>query len=192
MESSGCAVSPTYTLKGWFGARVMAPGTGFFLNDAMDDFSIKPGTPNMFGIIGSEANDIQPGKTPLSSMTPTVVSRDGKTVMVIGSPGGSRIPTIVLSVITGVIDYHLDIQQAIDLPRFHEQWKPSTIEVEAGAVSAAVARTLEQQGYILHEHAVWGMPEGIVTGTLAPAGSDRSSFFGGVDRRHPGGAAVGE
>ncbi|NHN88087.1 gamma-glutamyltransferase [Acetobacter conturbans] len=192
MDSSGFAVSTTYTLNGWFGARVMAPGTGFFLNDEMDDFSAKPGVPNMFGIVGSQANAVQPGKTPLSSMAPTIVSKDGNTVMVIGSPGGSRIPTIVLSVLTGVIDYHLNIQQAIDLPRIHEQWEPSTVEIEAGAVDATVAKTLAQQGYVLHEHAAWGIPEGIVTGALAPSRAERSILFGGVDRRHPGGAAVGE
>lgn len=192
MDSSGLAVSTTYTLNGWFGARVIAPGTGFFLNDEMDDFSTKPGEPNMFGIIGSQANAIQPGKTPLSSMAPTIVSKDGKTVMVIGSPGGSRIPTIVLSVITGVIDYHLNIQQAIDLPRFHEQWEPSTIEVEKGAVDAAVAKTLNEQGYVFHDHAAWGIPEGIVTGVLAPTRDGQTLLFGGADHRHPGGAAVGE
>ncbi|MCH4090801.1 gamma-glutamyltransferase [Acetobacter sp.] len=192
MDSSGMAVSTTYTLNGWFGARVMAPGTGFFLNDEMDDFSAKPGAPNMFGIIGSQANAIQPGKTPLSSMAPTIVSRDGKTVMVIGSPGGSRIPTIVLSVITGVIDYHLNIQQAIDLPRFHEQWEPSTIEVEKDAVDSAVAKTLSEQGYVFHDHAAWGIPEGIVTGILAPSRNERMLLSGGADHRHPGGSAVGE
>jgi gamma-glutamyltranspeptidase/glutathione hydrolase len=191
MDSTGFAVSTTYTLNGWFGARVMAPVTGVLLNDEMDDFSTKPGAPNMFGLVGSEANAIRPGKTPLSSMTPTVVSRGGKAVMVIGSPGGSRIPTIVLSVLTGVIDYHLDIQRAIDLPRIHEQWKPSAIEMERGALNAATVRTLEQQGYVLHEHAAWGIPEGIVTGPLAPARAESSILYGGVDRRHPGGAAVG-
>ncbi len=192
MDSSGLAVSTTYTLNGWFGARVIAPGTGFFLNDEMDDFSAKPGSPNMFGIVGSQANAIQPGKTPLSSMTPTIVSKDGKTVMVIGSPGGSRIPTIVLSVITGVIDYHLNIQQAIDLPRFHEQWEPSTIEVEKGAVDTAVAKALNEQGYVFRDHAAWGMPEGIVTGALAANRNEQTLLSGGTDHRHPGGAAVGE
>ncbi|AQS86406.1 gamma-glutamyltranspeptidase [Acetobacter aceti] len=192
MDSSGLAVSTTYTLNGWFGARVIAPGTGFFLNDEMDDFSAKPGEPNMFGIIGSQANAIQPGKTPLSSMAPTIVSRDGRTVMVIGSPGGSRIPTIVLSVITGVIDYHLNIQQAIDLPRFHEQWEPSVIEIEKGAIDATVAKTLSEQGYVFHDHAAWGIPEGIVTGVLAPNRNEQTLLFGGADHRHPGGAAIGE
>ncbi|GBQ21078.1 gamma-glutamyltranspeptidase [Acetobacter estunensis NRIC 0472] len=193
MDQTGFAISTTYTLNGWFGARVMAPGTGILLNDEMDDFSVKPGSPNMFGIVGSTANAIAPRKTPLSSMTPTLLSHDGHTVMVIGSPGGSRIPTIVLSVVSGVIDYGLDIQQAIDLPRLHEQWMPSIVEIERGAVSASVARTLADEGYTLTEHAPWGIPEGIVTEELMPhVGGVKNGLYGGVDRRHPGGAAVGE
>jgi gamma-glutamyltranspeptidase / glutathione hydrolase len=194
IDRKGLAVSVTYTLNGWFGAKVMGGHSGLFLNDEMDDFSSRPGVPNMFGIVGSAANAVAPGKTPLSSMAPTILSRDGKAVMVIGSPGGSRIPTIVLSVILGVVDYGLDIQQAIDLPRLHEQWQPEPVEVEKGALSDAVVATLTQEGYKIAPHAPWGVAEGILVGAprlgARPTGDAR--YYGGFDRRHPGGAAVGE
>lgn len=192
IDRTGFAVSTTYTLNGWFGAKVVGGTTGIVMNDEMDDFSIKPGTPNMFGIPGSRANAIAPGKTPLSSMSPTILSRDGAPVMVIGSPGGSRIPTIVLSVVLGVVDYGLDIQKAIDLPRLHEQWIPETVEVESGAVSPDVAHTLEQEGYHFAPHAPWGIPEGILVGAPSLGASDaKGGYYGGYDRRHPGGAAIG-
>jgi gamma-glutamyltranspeptidase/glutathione hydrolase len=192
IDKDGFAISTTYTLNGWFGAKVIAGNTGFFLNDEMDDFSAKPGAPNMFGIMGSKANAIAPGKTPLSSMSPTIVSRDGKPVLVIGSPGGSRIPTIVLSVILGVVDYGLDIQQAIDLPRLHQQWLPEAVEVEAGAVSPQVQGTLEHEGYRFSPHAPWGMPEGILVGGPKLGEKGTARYYGGYDRRHPGGGASGE
>ncbi|MFT9258551.1 MAG: gamma-glutamyltransferase [Acetobacter sp.] len=192
IDKSGFAISTTYTLNGWFGAKVMAGDAGFFLNDEMDDFSIKPGAFNMFGIPGSTANAIAPGKTPLSSMAPTILSRGGKPVLVIGSPGGSRIPTIVLSVVLGVVDYGLDIQQAIDLPRLHEQWLPEVVEMESGALSPDVQQTLGREGYRFTPHAPWGIPEGILVGgpRLGVQGSAR--YYGGYDRRHPGGGAVGQ
>ncbi|MFT9424849.1 MAG: gamma-glutamyltransferase [Acetobacter syzygii] len=192
IDQNGFAISTTYTLNGWFGAKVMGGETGIMMNDEMDDFSIKPGALNMFGIPGSKANAIAPGKTPLSSMAPTIVSRNDRPVMVIGSPGGSRIPTIVLSVLLGVVDYGLNIQQAIDLPRLHEQWMPETVEVEEGALTQQVQHTLEQEGYSFVLHAPWGIPEGILVGgpSLNTRGSAR--FYGGADHRHPGGAAVGE
>lgn len=192
IDRDGFAISTTYTLNGWFGAKVMGGRTGIILNDEMDDFSIKPGAPNMFGIPGSLANAIAPGKTPLSSMTPTILSRDGKPVLVIGSPGGSRIPTIVLSVVLGVVDYGLDIQQAIDLPRVHEQWMPDTVEVESGAISPEVQRTLEHEGYHFRPHAPWGMPEGILVGGPKLGLQGAVPYYGGYDRRHTGGAAVGQ
>ncbi|WP_041249539.1 gamma-glutamyltransferase [Gluconacetobacter diazotrophicus] len=194
IDGKGLAVSVTYTLNGWFGAKVMGGNTGIFMNDEMDDFSSRPGVPNMFGIVGSAANAVAPGKTPLSSMSPTILSRDGKAVMVIGSPGGSRIPTIVLSVILGVVDYGLDIQQAVDLPRIHEQWQPEPVEVEKGALSDAVAATLTQEGYKIAPHAPWGVAEGILVGgpRLGAAATGGARYYGGFDRRHAGGAAVGE
>lgn len=192
IDQSGFAISTTYTLNGWFGAKVMAGETGIIMNDEMDDFSIKPGALNMFGIPGSVANAIAPGKTPLSSMAPTIVSRNDKPVMVIGSPGGSRIPTIVLSVILGVVDYGLNIQQAIDLPRLHEQWMPEAVEVEAGALTPQVQQTLEHEGYSFVLHAPWGIPEGILVGGPSLNSKGSARFYGGSDHRHPGGAAIGE
>ena len=192
MDRDGNAVAVTYTLNGWFGAGMVAGRTGVFMNDEMDDFSTRPGAPNMFGIIGSKANEIAPGKTPLSSMTPTVISRDGKPVMVIGSPGGSRIPTIVLASVLGVIDYGLDIQHAVDLPRIHEQWQPEPVQVEAGALTPGVIARLQHEGYSFKAYPHWGVAEGILVGgpSLNTPGADR--YYGGADRRHSTSAAVGE
>ena len=192
MDRDGNAVAVTYTLNGWFGAGMVAGRTGVFMNDEMDDFSTRPGSPNMFGIIGSKANEIAPGKTPLSSMTPTVISRDGKAVMVIGSPGGSRIPTIVLSAVLGVIDYGLDIQHAVDLPRIHEQWQPEPVQVESGALTPDVIAKLQQEGYSFKAYPHWGVAEGILVGgpSLNAPGAER--YYGGADRRHSTSAAVGE
>ncbi|WP_225197429.1 gamma-glutamyltransferase [Gluconobacter oxydans] len=192
LDHDGMAVSATYTLNGWFGAGVMGGHTGIWMNDEMDDFSSKPGAPNMFGIVGSEANAIAPGKTPLSSMSPSIVSRDGKTVMVIGSPGGSRIPTITLSVILGVIDYGLDIRQAVDLPRIHEQWEPSAVELEPGALSDETMQTLKAEGYALSPHRPWGVAEGILADHPSLSAAKTGLIYGAADPRHMGGAAVGE
>lgn len=190
-DRSGFAISATYTLNGWFGAGVIGGDTGFFLNDEMDDFSAKPGSANMFGIVGSEANAIAPGKTPLSSMAPTIISHEGKPFMVIGSPGGSRIPTIILSVVLGVIDGGLDIQQAVDLPRIHEQWKPSAIELEPRALSPDVMQQLQIEGYALSPHRPWGVAEGILFGRPSVAAPATGKLYGGWDRRHEGGSASG-
>lgn len=173
----------------------MGGRTGIWMNDEMDDFSIKPGEPNMFGIVGSVANAIAPGKTPLSSMSPTIVSRNGHVVMVTGSPGGSRIPTIVLSSLLGVVDYGLDLAQAVDLPRLHEQWKPDDVEMETGALSPDVQKTLEQEGYHFIPHRPWGITEAILVGGPRLDGQDPARkrigpFYGVADPRHPGGAAV--
>ncbi len=194
IDRQGRAVAVTYTLNGWFGAQVVAPGTGITLNDEMDDFATKVGVPNMFGIVGSAANAVQPGKTPLSSMSPTILSRHGRAVMVIGSPGGSLIPTITLSAILGVVDYGRTIQQAIDDGRIHEQWTPQTVWVEPGALSDATIRTLTAEGYVFRQHEPWGSAQGILVGgpALGVAATDGNRVFGGIDRRHPGAAAIGE
>jgi len=194
IDKQGRAVAVTYTLNGWFGAQVMAAGTGIMLNDEMDDFASKPGVSNMFGIVGSKANAIQPGKTPLSSMSPTILSRHGKAVMVIGSPGGSLIPTITLSAILGVVDYGHTIQQAIDDGRIHEQWMPDSVWMEPGALSDATMKTLVGEGYSFKPHEPWGSAEGILVGgpALGTAAADGNHVFGGIDRRHPGAAAIGE
>ncbi len=191
IDRAGRAVSMTYTLNGWFGAKVVAGHTGIVMNDEMDDFSTKPGAPNMYGLVGSEANAVAPGKTPLSSMSPTILSRNNKVVMVIGSPGGSRIPTITLEAILAVVDGGMDIAQAVNLARIHEQWMPSAVEAEAGALSPEVTQALTAMGYTITVHQNWGSAEGILVG--GPSLAHRSpGDWGGLDLRHPGGAAIGE
>ncbi|WP_419730246.1 gamma-glutamyltransferase [Lichenicola sp.] len=195
IDQEGRAVSVTYTLNGWFGAKVVAGHTGIVMNDEMDDFASKPGSPNMYGLVGSTANAVAPGKTPLSSMSPTILSRNGHVVMVIGSPGGSRIPTITLEAILAVVDGGQTIAEAVNMPRIHEQWMPAPIEAEAGALSPDVVAGLQAMGYQVKPHENWGSAEGILAGgasLAASAGGARGGYYGGLDLRHPGGAAVGE
>lgn len=146
VDSEGNAVAVTTTLNDWFGSRVTAEGLGFLLNDEMDDFSAKPGVPNADGLIQGPANAIGPGKRPLSSMTPTVVVRDGKTFLVLGSPGSSKIITTVANVLMGVVDYGMNIQEAVNAPRFHNQWVPDVLNVEQWFSSDTV-NALRQMGY---------------------------------------------
>ena len=148
VDAEGNAVANTYTLNGWFGCGVVARGTGVLLNNEMDDFTSKPGEPNMFGAIQSERNAIQPGKRPLSSMTPTFVLRpDGTLYFTIGSPGGTTIPNTVVEVITSVIDHGMNLQEAIDAPRIHHQWLPDEIKEEPLGLSAETRRALEARGH---------------------------------------------
>jgi gamma-glutamyltranspeptidase/glutathione hydrolase len=130
VDAEGNAVAVTTTINDWFGSRVTADGLGFLLNDEMDDFSSKPGAPNADGLIQGAANEIGPGKRPLSSMTPTIVVHNGKPVMVLGSPGSSKIITTVANVLMGVIDYGMNLQEAVNAPRFHNQWMPDLVNVE--------------------------------------------------------------
>ena len=130
VDAEGNAVAVTYTLNGGFGNGITVPGAGFLLNNEMDDFSAKPGAANMFGLVQGESNAIQPGKRPLSSMTPTILLRDGKLFMVVGAPGGSRIITAVLQMILNVIDFGMNAQEAVDAPRFHHQWLPDRLYLE--------------------------------------------------------------
>ena len=146
MDAEGNAVAVTTTINDWFGSRVTAQGLGFLLNDEMDDFSSKPGVPNSDGLIQSDVNAIGPGKRPLSSMTPTIVAHDGKTVMVLGSPGSSKIITTVANVLMGVVDYGMNIQEAVNAPRFHQQWLPDTVNVEQW-FSPDTLNLLRQMGY---------------------------------------------
>ncbi|MEJ0087486.1 MAG: gamma-glutamyltransferase [Pseudomonadota bacterium] len=189
----GNAVAVTYTLNDWFGARVMPAGTGVLLNDEMDDFTSKPGVPNMYGLVQGEANKIEPGKRPLSSMTPTIVTREGKPWMIVGTPGGSRIITAVMLTIINVIDYGMDVQEAVAAPRIHQQWQPETTYVEARALSADTRRILTGMGHKLIEP----QPENHVAAILigapalnaAPVGRNR--FYGAVDPRRNTGLALG-
>ena len=149
IDNDGNAVAVTYTLNGSFGAGVVADGTGILLNNEMDDFTQKPGVPNLYGLVQGEANAIQPKKTPLSSMSPTIVAKDGKPFMVIGSPGGSRIITITLEAIVNVIDHGMNIQEAIDAPRIHHQWLPDTVYIEPFGLSPDTEKMLAGMGYHL-------------------------------------------
>ena len=147
IDASGMAVSTTTTINGGYGNGQMVPGAGFLLNNEMDDFSAKPGVPNMFGVTGGKANEVAPGKRMLSSMTPTIVVKDGKPLLIVGSPGGSRIITTVLQVIMNVIDHGMDVQEAVDAPRFHHQWLPDEIRIERRGFPLDVVRNLEQMGH---------------------------------------------
>jgi gamma-glutamyltranspeptidase / glutathione hydrolase len=146
VDSEGNAVAVTYTLNGGFGNGVTVPGLGFLLNNEMDDFAAKPGEENMFHLIQGEANAIQPGKRPLSSMTPTILARDGKVFMVVGAPGGSRIINGVLQVILNVVDFNMNVQEAVDWPRFHHQWMPDLLYLENG-ISPDTVAVLKSMGH---------------------------------------------
>jgi gamma-glutamyltranspeptidase/glutathione hydrolase len=146
VDAEGNAVAVTTTINDWFGSRVTATGLGFLMNDEMDDFSAKPSVPNADGLIQGEANSIGPGKRPLSSMTPTIVVRDGKTLLVLGSPGSSKIITTVANVLMGVINYGMNIQEAVNAPRFHNQWLPDVLNVEQW-FSPDTVQMLQKMGY---------------------------------------------
>jgi gamma-glutamyltranspeptidase/glutathione hydrolase len=146
VDPEGSAVAVTTTLNDDFGSRVTAEGLGFLLNDEMDDFAAKQGVPNLYGLIQGPANAIGPGKRPLSAMTPTIVLKDGKLFLVLGSPGGARIITTVANILMGVVDYGMNIQEAVDAPRFHNQWMPDAVNVEQWFSPDAV-RLLEQRGH---------------------------------------------
>lgn len=147
VDHDGNAVSITTTLNGGFGSKIVVKGAGFLLNNEMDDFSSKPGVPNMFGLVGGKANAIQPGKRMLSSMTPTIVEKDGKLFMVVGTPGGSTIITSVFQTILNVIEFNQDAQKAVTSKRFHHQWLPDTISAEKGAIDSLAQIKLEKKGY---------------------------------------------
>ena len=206
VDKDGNAVSVTFTINGAFGANVIAPGTGFFLNDEMDDFTVKPGVPNLFGLVQGSANAIVPGKRPLSSMSPTLVSKDGKVLLVLGSPGGSRIITITAETIMNIIDYGMTPQEAVDAPRIHHQWLPDVVFDEAFGLSPDTRELLEKRGYKVVEQIPWGAAELIEAGPAAsqikatPSSASDSArsgqvlpgfLYGATDDRRPAGAAVG-
>ena len=184
VDKFGNAVSTTTTINSSYGSKVVVDGAGFLLNNEMDDFSSKPGEPNQFGLIGSEANKIEPGKRMLSSMSPTIILKDDKAFMLIGSPGGSTISTIVLQVILNVLDFDMDIQQAIDMPRIHHQWLPDVINYESFGMSLDVIHSLENKGHIFGELRTLGRCEGILVDF------ENQIFFGATDPRGYG-AAIG-
>lgn len=176
VDSKGNAVSITYTINNYYGSGAAVNGAGFLLNDEMDDFSIKPGVPNIYGLVGGEANDIEPQKRPLSSMSPTIVLKNNKVFLVIGSPGGSRIITTTLQVISNVIDHKMDISNAVYYPRFHMQWLPDEIRIEPFSVVNDVKLNLEKMGYKLSEQPYMGdvnailidSKTGEITGSMDP------------------------
>ncbi|MBS1229514.1 MAG: gamma-glutamyltransferase 1 [Proteobacteria bacterium] len=192
-DAHGNAVSVTYTLNEWFGAKVTAAGTGVLLNNEMDDFTVKVGVPNVYGLVQGEANAIAPGKRPLSSMSPTIVSRDDQPLLVVGTPGGSRIITAVLHTIINVVDYAMTVQEAVDAPRFHQQWLPAATNLERFAVSPDTQKLLEAMGH------QFGAPQpanhvvAIMIGAPSlggkPVGDNR--FYGANDPRRNTGLAAG-
>lgn len=206
VDHEGNAVSTTYTVNGRFGAVVIAPGTGFFLNDEMDDFTVKVGEKNLYGLVQGTANSIAPGKRPLSSMSPTLVTKDNKIFMVLGSPGGSRIITITLQTALNVIDHGMAPQEAVDAPRIHHQWLPDEVYYEQRGVSADTLKILAGMGYKMVEQTPWGAAELILVGLpgaagVSPANSGNDSavsgkvregyLYGANDVRRPAGSAVG-
>ena len=183
-DGEGNAVAVTYTLNGNFGAAIVAPGTGFLLNNEMDDFAAKPGTPNLFGLVQGTANAIAPGKRPLSSMTPTIVERNGRPVLVLGSPGGPRITTAVLETLTNIVDFGLAPDQAVAMPRFHHQWLPDALYYERGGLRPETLAALAERGHRLVEQSAWGAVE------LIAIGPGRR-ILGVNDPRRPAGSAAG-
>jgi gamma-glutamyltranspeptidase / glutathione hydrolase len=205
VDAAGNAVSITYTLNALFGAKVIAGSTGFLLNDEMDDFTVKPGVPNLFGLVQGKTNEIAPGKRPLSSMSPTIVKKDGKVFMVLGSPGGSRIITIVLEAVMNVVDHGMNIQEAVDAPRIHHQWLPDQITVEPYALSPDTEKLLRGMGHKVVEQTPWGAAEAIfiapqdAAAPKATSGNDAQALgkpvpgmlYGAHDDRRPAGSAAG-
>jgi gamma-glutamyltranspeptidase / glutathione hydrolase len=193
VDGQGNAVSVTYTLNDWFGAKVTAAGTGVLLNNEMDDFTSKPGVPNLYGLVQGEANSIAPGKRPLSSMSPTIVAKDGKPVLVLGTPGGSRIITTVLHTIMNVVDYEMNIQEAVDAPRFHQQWLPEATNLERFAVSPDTRKLLTDMGHTFADPQPANHIAAIIVGAPSlggkPVGKNR--FYGSNDPRRNSGLAAG-
>ena len=193
VDAAGNAVSLTYTLNDWFGARVTADGTGILLNDEMDDFSSKPGFPNMYGLVEGTNNAIAPGKRPLSSMSPTIVLKDGQLFMVVGTPGGSHIPTGVLQVMINAIDYRMTLTEAVDAPRIHAQWMPDVIFHEADALSADTRAALIAKGHKLEQMDYWNQVAVIMVGAPALGREPRGTMrlYGAIDPRLPVGTVDG-
>tara|TARA_B100001245_G_C22856343_1_gene411676 strand:- start:529 stop:1401 length:873 start_codon:yes stop_codon:yes gene_type:complete len=184
VDSYGNAVSITTTLNLNYGCKVWVKGAGFVLNNEMDDFSAKPGVPNFFGLVGAEANAIAPGKRMLSSMTPTILEKDGKLKAVLGSPGGATIITSVFQTVINLVDYDMTMQEAVEAKKIHHQWLPDQIKIESGAISPETKTDLEQQGYKFQEVEKIGrndcilvLPDGKLEGGADPRGDDYAEGY---------------
>lgn len=184
VDQEGNAVSLTTTINGSYGSHVVVAGAGFLLNNEMDDFSVKPGAPNMYGLIGGTANAIEPGKRMLSSMTPTILEKDGELFLVVGTPGGSTIMTSVFQTILNVVDFGMNMQEAVSAPRFHHQWLPDEVAAEKEAIDPAVRRSLSGSGYKLVDRRAIGrvdailvLPDGSLQGGADPRGDDKAMGY---------------
>ena len=177
VDGEGLVVSLTYTVNGSFGAAVVAAGTGILLNNEMDDFAAVPDSPNLYGLLGGDANAVAPGKTPLSSMTPVIATRDGELVLAAGSPGGSRIITTVLQIVLNVVEFGMDAGEAVSSPRIHHQWLPDRLFVEEGGFDDGVLAELRQRGHEIDLRQGWGnanvvvrTEDGLLEGAADPRG----------------------
>ncbi|WP_203301011.1 gamma-glutamyltransferase [Marinobacter sediminum] len=183
VDKWGNAVSNTYTINFSYGSGITVEGAGFLLNNEMDDFSAKPGVPNAYGLIGGEANKVEPGKRMLSSMSPTIMKKQGKNFLVTGSPGGSRIITTTLQVILNVIDHDMNIQTAVSAPRVHHQWLPDELRIEQG-ISGDTIRLLEDRGHTVVTNSAMGAIQSIMVG-------EDGTLYGGADPRRSTSSAKG-
>ncbi|MCK0714487.1 gamma-glutamyltransferase [Chromohalobacter sarecensis] len=181
-DDNGLAVSNTYTLNFSYGSGIVVDGAGFLLNNEMDDFSAKPGTPNAYGLIGGEANKVEPNKRMLSSMTPTIVKKEGKNFLITGSPGGSRIITTTLQVVMNVIDHDMNVQSAVSVPRIHHQWLPDEIRIEEG-ISPDTIGLLEAMGHTVSQQAAMGAAQSVLI--------EDGHYYGGADPRRSTSSALG-
>jgi gamma-glutamyltranspeptidase / glutathione hydrolase len=184
MDEAGNAVSVTYTINTGYGSGVTAEGLGFLLNDEMDDFSSKSGSPNAYGLIQGSGNDVAPGRRPVSSMSPTIVLENNKVRLVLGSPGGSTIPTTVANILLAALDQGMNIQDAVDAPRFHEQYLPDMVQIEPG-VAASTISALQGMGYEIKSGRRWGGGQSIAVDPKS------GELLGGEDPRETDGKAVG-
>jgi gamma-glutamyltranspeptidase/glutathione hydrolase len=193
IDDAGNAVSLTYTLNDEFGAKVVASGTGVLMNDEMDDFTPNPGAASIHGVVQGDANAIVPGKAPRSSMTPTIITKDGKPVLILGTPGGSRIITTVLQTILNVVDFQMNIQEAVDAPRIHNQWQPDVTNTERYALSPDTRKVMESMGHRFENSEPTNHVAAILVGAPKLGGKPvgRNRFYGANDPRGGTGQALG-